>query len=162
MDSEESSLRSQINRIRSQFTDRLGKDFETKRRATDMRQVFTMAVRRKYKTLTFPWLQKHSSLARHLFTTYDNPQLLRQMIDRYVDHDEYHRERGISFDGFYYCAAKLATDIAALENKAIAVEQREKITAQPDLVDADVQAFKNSPFFKRMPKIFQEKIDGGT
>lgn len=148
---------------RQVFTEKLGRDFEIKRRSRDMRLVFQSAVRQKYKNLSVVWLPgKHGNLAKILFTTY-SPSQLREMIDAYVEQEQYHQERGLSFDGFYWAAAKIATDIAAAHTRTEVISTRQKQIQIIDAADptaADIERFKQSAFFKKLPKLFQEKLRG--
>ena len=157
-----SSVQDDITARQQAFTDKLGKDFHDKRRADDMRRMFEAILHRTYPTVPIVWLRgKHSALAKILFTHYD-PDLLLQMLERYATTREYHRERGISFEGFYALHAKLATDLAAAEQKTAVVAQRRTAIAEADAAAeaSMLEQFQQSAFFKRMPRLFQEKLSG--
>lgn len=81
------------------------------------------------------------------------------MIDRYLDNDKYRQTKGVSFSGFFAMKEKLAEDIAASTVTAAKVEERKAQTDPVVPQESDVEAFKKSAFYKKMPKIFQEKID---
>ena len=157
------SLRTFLRQRRAIFTDRLGHNFETKRRGADMRQIFERAVRRKHKHLAVLWhVGKHGKMAKTLFETYD-AGMLRRMIDRYVERDDLHEHYGLTFTGFYFRAELLATQLAAEDTRAttLAVRQTERqVMDTADPTPDEVAAFIRKPFFKKLPKIFQESLLG--
>lgn len=157
--SHNTSLSTFLRTQQQAFSDKLGRDFQTKRRSKDMRLVFQTAVRKKYPSLSVIWLTgKHGNLAKILFTTY-SPTQLRAMIEQYIGNEQYHTDKGISFDGFYWSAAKIATDLAAAQTRAEVRSARQKaVTLTDDPPAQDIEKFKRSAFFKRLPSLFKEHL----
>lgn len=172
-------LAEQVKKSREKFSDRLGRDLEAKHRATDVRRVFTHTVRSRYSTLTVLWIGKHNRLAKVLLESY-SPEQLHEMIERYVGTPEYHMHHGLSFDGFYWSTARIASDMAREAEQAAVRARHERRQAEylaqqnispvppaipstetpPPPQSPALEQFKQSAFFRKLPKLFQEKLGG--
>jgi len=142
-----------------EFRQKLSNDFLTKRRARDLRELFTWCCRQHHPGLPIPWLKKHNALAKILYSTYE-PDLLCQMIETYLATPEYSQARGVSFDSFYFFSQHIATTLITEGQRQVVIDQRRR-----QLEAQDAQEFKqlqHSDFFTRLPLIFQQKVIAAT
>lgn len=79
-------------------------------------------------------------------------------MDIYIQDTSYH-EHGVSFMSFYMAREKLSHQITLADQKAAAMATRKDTPKDPEA--KDLEAFKSSPFYKKLPRIFQEKIGAG-
>lgn len=151
------SLEQFISSTQERFNKKLSSNLQEKKRATDLRLIFSRAVREKFPQVKYPWLQKHNKLAKILLNTY-SPSALPGMIDWYLTHPDLYQSTGISFDSFYFHCSKISTMMAQASQKAVAVEERKKKTDPQPATESDIQHFAQSSFFKKLPPIFQKKV----
>lgn len=144
---------------RQEFTRKLGLSFRSRRRVADLQAQFARLCHARYPSLKIVWQQKDIGPLRILLGNY-TPDRLIELITAYLNNLIYHDRTGISFASFYAQHAKIAYDLAMAKQKAEAVATRKQIAEAPEVKPDEVEQFKASGFFKRLPKIFQEKLHG--
>lgn len=154
------SLESFLATTRKRFNAKVEHDLREKTRHADVKRYFELACRRRFPTLQILWKNAHIGMMKTIVKTYSSENI-QKYINYFVDNATMH-DRGLSFDGFYHYIQKVALEVANAEHRATIVAARKAIADTPQVPveksSDEIEKFKQSPFFKRMPKGFQEKI----
>lgn len=141
------------------FRDKTEQSLIHRKRISDFKRQFELVIRSRYPGLRIAWLSRHTGPLRVLINTYSGTDL-NTMIHEYVGKPVYFTN-GIGFDNFYSVAKNIATILADRKYRENLIAKR-KLIAEP--ISPDMQEAKKlqeSPFFKKLPKIFQESIQRG-
>jgi hypothetical protein len=152
------SLETFLKRSQIHFREKTEHDLIARKRVIDLKRQFEILTRQRFPGLRIIWLDRHAGPLRVLLRTYSG-DALNQMIVEYIAQPIYYAT-GISFDGFYTQAKNIATVLADRKYREQHVARRKLISEVPDSPD-DTKAFQDSPFFKKLPRIFQTHIRQG-
>jgi hypothetical protein len=156
----EQSLDAFLQQSRQKFRDTTEHSLIHKKRLIDFKRQFELTCRQRYPGLHIAWLTKHTGPLKILLKTYSGEQLLA-MMHEYVAQPCY-LTHGLSFESFYRESQTIVTVLADRKYRAQLVAKRKLLTEQIEQPPADTTAFQETPFFKKLPKIFQDSIRQGV
>lgn len=150
-------LNSYLRQKQAAFGSRLEKNLSEKGRRIDLQRVFEQTVHSRFPKLSILWLKKQQGLLKILLDTYPAP-ILQQMITTYVN-GEWHRTQGISISNFYHYAQAIALLVTEDNTKQQTIAARKEVSEAPPVSDGEIETFKQSAFFKRMPESMRNKLN---
>lgn len=120
---------------------------------------FTDQIKRRNPKVGIVWGVKHVGPIRKLKEAY-LPQELTALVKEFATQEKYHKG-GISFDAFYLLHSTIAADVQKTidtKNKKVAMVETLEKKDKSDLEDGDMDKFKESSFYKKLPEKWRQKL----
>jgi hypothetical protein len=150
------SVEAWLAKSRRHFTSRAEQALVAHKRLSDLKRQFEIVCRGRYPGLPIIWLTRHTGPLKKLLTQHTGAALAVLMRE-YVS-DERHHPTGVSFDSFYLHANHLTTIVTDRAARAQTVATRAAIAEPPPPPATELETFQQTPFFAKLPPIFQQKI----